>query len=40
MEEDNVIKSGEPEERVARKPGKKKADTKQHIIGLGKEIYR
>ena len=34
-------RSGEPEERVARKPGKKKkTDSNQHIEGLlEKEIY-
>ena len=40
MEENDVKKFGEPEERVARKPGKKKADTNQDIVGLGKQIYR
>ena len=38
--EDDVKKSGEPEERVTRKPGKKKADSNQHVDGLGKEIFR
>jgi len=37
-ERDGVRKSGEPDERVARKPGKNTADSNQHTVGLRKEI--
>ena len=35
-----MLKSGEPEEWVTRKPWKKISDSNQHIVGLGNDIFR